>query len=185
MRWNQPFLARGGQNGDKLCLPCRQTNTQTFTHTDGHAHMNKYMCTHTQSCRNWLQLAGRWSLSFPHQCRSESLIIKRACLMTAGLTLSDAGTLWYSRGNPTHLHFACPITQPSPFLLVISYPISLSMHWLYIWARNPHEVSFCLMCNFLNYLAFSEKWQLYLAGNKMTKCSTNMDFIYLSLRPVW
>ena len=98
------------------------TDGWTDRHPDARAqmytcpvHMHKHTCTHTQSCRNWLQLVGRWCLSFPHQCWSESLIIKRACLMTEGLTLSDAGTLWYSRGNPTHLHFACPITQCLPF----------------------------------------------------------------------
>lgn len=77
---------------------------QISTNRCVHSHLDKNTHAHTQSCRNWLQLAGRWSLSFLHQCKSERLIIRRACLMTADLTLSDSDTLWYSGRNPAHLH---------------------------------------------------------------------------------
>lgn len=95
-----------------------------------HIHMQKYTCNHTPPGRNWLQLGCCSSLFLVHQHRSESPIIKKAFLMTEGLTVSDAGTLWYSRGNPTYL-LRNPTSQSLPFLFVISLLVSLKMCRLY------------------------------------------------------
>lgn len=102
----------------------------------------KHTHTHTQPCRNWLQLVVRWSLSFLHQFKSERLIIRRACLMTTGLTRSDSETLWYSGRNPPHLHCALNIKQ---FFYLLSILNSLNMCWISMWLGQQRFIlPFCL-----------------------------------------
>lgn len=82
--------------------------------------------------------------------------------MTDGSSLSDAAALWYSRGNPTHLH--CPIRPSTPFFsLLFHCCFSLNMCWLLHGSASQSVLTHLCAAEpkFGKYFGIIEQWQLH------------------------
>lgn len=104
--------------------------------------------------------------------------------MTDGWTLSDAAALWYSRGNPTHLH--CPIRLSTAFFLLLISLLFFFEHVLTSTRQCKPECSDALMrcwARFGKYFGMIEQWQLYFHQINLSKykhrvCAGNCSIVF-------